>query len=92
MSIDVIIICITILLSFIILSYISLKITSLIFNNSLTTKEEIKEEIKEDLILSEKKDKCEKVFSVSREADGWYLVTNFIKDDKLIEKQKTGLI
>jgi len=42
MSIDVIIICITVLLSFIILSYISLKITSL-----------FKEEIKEDLILSD---------------------------------------
>jgi len=44
------------------------------------------EDLSEDLSL----DKCEKVFSVSRESDGWYLVTNFIKDDKLIERQKIG--
>lgn len=33
---------------------------------------------------------CEKSFSVSREKDGWYFITNFIDGDKVVKKEKVG--
>lgn len=35
-------------------------------------------------------DKCEKSFSISREKDGWYFITNYLDGDKVVKKEKVG--